>query len=595
MNTKKAEIITHLAYTELFDSFERNGIFLPSSSLKTIENIEVQIEYLLQKINPVELIQFSSFLNMICQSYGAERSMIRGISLLEETKLIKPGTGFSNRIVFHRENLLNLIGRILSKETKGAEQLTGTGTITNPRKYAQAILLNNDLLNVETSDSTLSKKEMILKDYFIREWPHYYITDTSKTVYGHRIVRYRYCYETILPKLKAFHKQMVQKAINTFEQEVGVSLREYMHVLSSLFGWFLEWPLNREKNPSVSSDQKLGFDFKNINSFYISSRAFMKDPSFMKTISTLSKDVTALRIAIEKEQNRERDIISGYNKHVRVFFDNPVFRISDEYYCIIDLKFVLENACGGLLWRIRTQENIQDFKSAYGYLMEEYFRFLIKNIFKNAKITFGGDSGADAIVEQGNIIIVIEFTTEYYRLSSLYNSFPEEFLDDAYRILFNTGTSDPRGRNKSDKGKLFKLNDYVGKAKRDGKTVIPVLITENLFGNPDLFNDFSNFYDTEISCKKLSKLQKHQPVFLCLDDLETFWGLHEPKDAIKGFTEFAQKWTTIDKGPHFHNASAVICKLVEKERGEARISNKDFAEFFSSKKIYGKTRMPNSK
>ncbi|MDR4508462.1 MAG: hypothetical protein MRJ65_09560 [Candidatus Brocadiaceae bacterium] len=62
------EIFTHLKYTELFDSFERNGIILPSSSLKTTEDLEAQIEYLLQKMNPVELIQFSSFLNMICQS-----------------------------------------------------------------------------------------------------------------------------------------------------------------------------------------------------------------------------------------------------------------------------------------------------------------------------------------------------------------------------------------------------------------------------------------------------------------------------------------------------------------------------------------------
>jgi len=580
---KETKIITHLTYTELFDSFERNVIILPSFSLKTAEDIEVQIEYLLQKMNPVELIQFSSFLNMICQSYGSKMTTIRGVTLLSETKLIKPGTGFSNRIVFHRENLLNLIGQVLSKDMRGTEQLTGTGSITNPQKYTQAILLNNDLLNFETSNSTISSKEMILKDYFIKEWPHYYIADISKTVYDHRTVRYRYCYETILPGLKNPNKQTMQEAINAFEQKVGVSLKEYMHVISGLFGWFLEWPLKREKNPHSSSDQKFGFDFNNIDSFYISAKAFAKDPSFMKTIGALSKDITALKTAIKEEQKRERDVINGYNKYVRVFFDNPIFRISDERYCIIDLKFVLENVCGGLLWRLRDQTNIQDFKSAYGYLMEEYFKFLIKNIFKNAKITFGRSTGADAIVEQGDIILVIEFTTEYYRLSSLYNSSPEEFLDDAYRLLFNTGANDSRRRNKSDKGKLLKLNDYVEMVKQSGKAIIPVLITENLFGNPDLFNDFSGFYDTEISNKKLLNFQKHQPVFLCLDDLETFWGLYDPKDAVEGFVGFVKEWIKIDKGPHFHNASAVICNFVEKQRGEARISNKDFAEFFSSK------------
>lgn len=591
---KIAEIITHLTYTELFDCFERNGILLPSASLKTAKDVETQIEYLLKRINPVELIQFSSFLNMICQSAGKNMSMVRGVSLLEETKLIKPGTGFKSKIVFHRENLLNLIGQILEKDLNGNAQMTGTGDITNARKYTQAILFNNDLLNIETSNASISSKEMILRDYFIREWPHYYIADISKNIYCHRMVRYRYCYETVLLKLGDSHKQIMEKAIKAFEEKVGVTLSEYIHVASNLLGWFLELPVQREKskerNATEQPVQKFGFDFRNIDSFYISTKAFAKDPAFMRIIDALSKDIVAFKSAI-KEGGRRRDVVSGYNRHIQVFFDNPVFKISDGHYCILDLKFILENACGGLLWRLRTQQNLQDYKSAYGYLMEGYFRFLVKSIFKNAKVAFDVSSGADAIVEQGNIILVIEFTTEYYRLSSLYNDSPDEFLDDAYRILFNTGTKDPRGRNKNDRGKLLKLNNYIEGAKQDGKTVVPVLITENLLGNPDLFNDFSGFYDKEISDKKLTCLQEDKPLFLCLDDLETFWGLYEFGDAVDGFAGFAKDWGITNKGSQFHNASLGICRFVEKQRGgEARIINKEFVEFFSPKRIYGETK-----
>lgn len=588
---KTADIITHLTYSELFDWFERNGIFLPFSSFKTTEDIENQIEYLLEGINPVELIQFSSFLNMICQSVGKNMVMVRGVSLLEETKLIKPGTGFKNKIVFHRENLLNLIGQILEKSMNGSAQMAGTGDIANARKYTQAILFNNNLLSIEASNSLIPSKEMILRDYFVREWPHYYIRDISKNIYGRRIVRYRYCYETILPKLGDSHRQIMERAIKAFEEKVGVALSEYLHVASGLFGWFLEWPFNRDKTDALDKpEQKFGFDFKNIGSFYISAKAFAKDPAFMRIIDALSRDIEALRSSIKEEQNRTRDVIDGYNKYIRVFFDNPVFKISNDYYCIIDLKFILENACGGLLWRLRTQENLQDYKSAYGYLMEKYFKFLIENIFKGAKITFDDDSGADAIIEQENNILVIEFTTEYYRLSSLYNNSSEGFLDDAYRILFNTGAKDSRRRGKNDRGKLLKLNDYIEKARQDGKTITPVLVTENLLGNPDLFNDFSEFYDKEISNKGLSNLQKTKPVFLCLDDLETFWGLYESEDATEGFAEFAKYWIDIDKGPQFHNASSGMCRFVEKQRGEARIINKEFAEFFSPKRIYERTK-----
>ncbi|MEX2305002.1 MAG: hypothetical protein WD595_02305, partial [Waddliaceae bacterium] len=67
-----ADVITHLTYTELFDSLDRNGILIPCSTFTTQQAIEDQIQYLLENINTAELIQFSSFLNMICQSAGKE-------------------------------------------------------------------------------------------------------------------------------------------------------------------------------------------------------------------------------------------------------------------------------------------------------------------------------------------------------------------------------------------------------------------------------------------------------------------------------------------------------------------------------------------
>ena len=133
------------------------------------------------------------------------------------------------------------------------------------------------------------------------------------------------------------------------------------------------------------------------------------------------------------------------------------------------------------MWRLRAQDDIQNYKSAYGYLMEEYFKFLIKKVFDGAKITFDDATGVDAIIEQDDKVLVIEFTTEYYRLSSLYDDSIQGFVDDAYRVLFNTGAEDERRRGKDDRGKLLKLNDYVEKLKQDGKQIVPILITEKLY------------------------------------------------------------------------------------------------------------------
>jgi hypothetical protein len=582
----ETRIVTYLTYSELFDSFERSGIVLPVNTLKTVEDFETQIEYLLHEMNPIELIQFSSFLNMICQTRDTDSTMVRGITLLEESDVIAKGRGFSNKIVFHRENLLNLIGQILSKKIQGDQQLTGPKHGANHKKYSEAILLNNDLVNVGiNADST---KGIFLRDHFIREWPHYYLPEIARLVYSHRIVRYRYCYETLLPTLAATDKSEMEAGISAFEQRTGVSLPAYMKVLNGLYAWFFEVPIQNEKKPPAAGQPKLGFDFQNISSFYIQASLFQQEPSFITTIDLLSRDIEAFRTASAQEAARTRDPITGYNKSVRIFFDNPIFKISDGLYCITDLKFIIENVCGGLLWRVKSEGNLQNFKSAYGRLMEKYFQFLIGNIFKGAKIDFGEHAGADAVVEYEDKIFVIEFTTEYYRFSSLYNPTYGGFLDDAYRLLFNTGQDDPRARNKNDKGKLLKLNQYIEDNKGKVKRIIPVLVTENFLGNHSLFNEFDDFYDSEVAEKKLANIADNTPLFLCLDDLETFWSLFDPSEAGDAFLGFNDYWIPKDKGPLFHNPSSAMCRFVEEAHGkEPRINNHDFADFFSPKQTFG--------
>ena len=579
------EIITYLRFKEIFAFFERNGLTIPSTSLDSIESIDEQVEYFLENMNPIELIQFSSFLNMICQSYGFNMAITRGLGFLQEAQ-IAIHNDFSRKILFHRESLLNLIGFLLEKNISGNEQLTGQGLIINKQKYAKSLLLNNDKLNMETAATGMATHEIILKDYFIREWPHYYLPTTAMSIYGHRIVRYRYCYTKLLGKLKKEAERLpMQNAIKTFETEVGVPLKNYFHVIDKLFSWFLEWPCNREAlSQQTSQVQIYGFDIENIHSYYINSKVFAKDQSFVNTIEMLSKDIVSLKSACIDESNKQRDIISGYNKYIRVFFDNPVFKISEDYYCILDLKFLLENVCGGLLWRLKGQANLQDFKSAYGRLMEEYFKFIIKKIFSKLKITFGDDSGADAVIESGDNILVFEFTTEYYRMASLYNSSASEFLDDAYRILFNTGPDDPKSRGKRDKGKLLKLNKYISDNSQEGKNIIPVLVTENFLGDTDLLNSFNDFYLQEISDKNLGGLSENEPLFLSLDDLETFWEFCQPKDSVEKFVELANEWRAAEKGPHFHSPSVFMVKTADRQENGERVINKDFVRFFSSRK-----------
>ena len=216
--------------------------------------------------------------------------------------------------------------------------------------------------------------------------------------------------------------------------------------------------------------------------------------------------------------------------------------------------------------------------------MERYFKLIMKKIFVRSKIEFGEYCGADSVVEIKDHILVFEFTTEYYRMSSLYNSSSSEFIDDAYRILFNTGIDDPKSRGKRDRGKLLKMNQYILENRQEGKNIIPILVTENFLGDTDLLNSFNGFYQQEISDKTLTFLSDHKPLILSLDDIETFWGLYQSKDSVEEFVVFANEWRETDKGPYFHSPSIFLDKMANRQENGARVANKDFVRFFSARK-----------
>lgn len=128
------------------------------------------------------------------------------------------------------------------------------------------------------------------------------------------------------------------------------------------------------------------------------------------------------------------------------------------------LKLGFEGVCSGFIWHLDniSPTNFKHIKDKYGSLLEEYFIFLLKEIFKNKSIstTYKNEGKPDALLQIDNYIIIFEFTTEYYRFTSLYNNENQDFRDDLYKMLFNEGKSDMRGRGKKDKGKFFKLNTY---------------------------------------------------------------------------------------------------------------------------------------
>ena len=568
MNKPSTKMITHLRYEDVFNNIEKGSLILPLSYLDDERNIDTLISDIIQNFDPIEAISFSSFLNMICQTAGADELLSLSKKELRLAGLAKNPP--DNKLLFHRNNLLYFVSQIIEQNVNGDIHITGEGNSRNSKKYYKTLLLINSKIN-KNADS--DKNDTLMK-MLIREYPYYYDPQLIDEIYSKRICRYKYIYNKLLNSLLKKDEKRICEGIEAIEQKMGISLKDYFYVLEELFSWFVSMPVAKR----TAQDQKvknspLGFNYNNLNSFYIDKAKFSNDEKFLKLLEGLSKNLPDLRSYFESKKRKDK--IDNFYKCVQNLFDYPILKLNEKQSCIIDLNFLIEGICSGFLWKIPAER--KDIKDAYGKLIEEYFECLIKKIFPNINITRAENNKPDAILEFENYIVIFEFTTEYYRIASLYNADITSFKEDLHKLLFNTGKDDKKGRDKKQKGKFIKLNDYIEQVKNNNKKIIPILLTENYLGDFDLLNKFDNYLEDEINKNGLKNLRNRKPLIINLDDLEIFWAISTENAADTDFIDCIESWekAKAEKGPFHYNFSYFIAN---KKNGVVR--NTKYREFF---------------
>jgi hypothetical protein len=575
-------VMTYAVYEDFFDKIEKSGLTIPLSCLGDKQVIDEVIDELISGLDPIEAISYSSFLNMIIQHCEPEESARLGRK--ELTVLGFRNDIPNNKVFFHRDCLLNMMSRIITGGKKGTIHITGGNDRRGTKKYYKALLLINSKINSTTGN----QRHILLKNYFLRDYPLSYAPQTTSIIFKNKLQRYWYIYSQILPSMTGREAGLISEAIFVLEKDSGLPLQAHYEVLAGVLGWFLILPVKKQERESGESSS-LGFDYSNINSFYIRKINFPDDDRLICLIQYLAQDKNGMQ---EQFAKNRRDEVNGFYGNFQDFFDWPIFKIDHDNFCILDLKFLIEGLCSGFLWRIKDKASLQNIhqklKGYYGQLLEKYFTFLLEQIFGHAKISKAPNSGPDAILETDDYLIIFEFTTEYYRFASLYNTSTESFMDDLHRLFFNVGKDNfnvgkdnPEGRNKKDKGKLLKLNEYLNVPVKQGKTIIPILVTENYLGDYDLLNQFNNVLEENIKKHELTNIQKHKPLILCLDDLEILWALSNEGDAIKEFGAYVNTWAHCEKGKFMFNFAYFMSS-----QSSAVIRNEKYINFFDYSKFW---------
>lgn len=529
------------------------------------EDADCLINYKINDFDPVESICYSSFLNMICQTIPTDdllQLQICGIGRLFKKKDML-NLYLNPKIIYHRDNLLHYICRIISNKIDGENRITGKDVSSNPNiwRYGEVLLLINNKINFLGYQNY--EREII------KSFP-YHVPNTLFWFYKHRIIRYSYIYTQILPQIEQNQKGLLLSGIELVEQKYNIKFNDYIDTIKGLFIWFLG-----AKETGLNSPQ---FDMKNTRSFYIGKAQF-KGTKVVSTMDALSKNITGFYEEFKRQRKDEID--NDVYRYLQSIFDYPIFKSSDTEWCIIDFKFLIEGICSGLIWKIDSilknnggkGYSIQKIRGQYGYLLEQYFACLIEKIFPAVQLTYTESGKPDAILEVEvngeSYIVIFEFTTKYYKLSSLYNRTSKNFINDLNRILFSDVNND--------KGKFINLDKYTDSYKNKNKTVIPIILTENWIGDYDLLNRIGNF-NNKLKENSLNNLVAFKPLILSLDDLETFWAISTEGKEGEEFIALLKIWEQIQKGKFLYSFASFVSE-------GRRLNNEKYLDFFKTSNL----------
>lgn len=290
--------MTFVSYKNLFDHVSKSGLILPLSYLNSDANVDNVIHDLIDDFECVEAISYSSFLNAMVQTYKADDTQKLGWKELQHCKLVK---GNENEgIVFHRDNLLHLIGQLIDKEKAGVKKITGQKTFGNAADFYKSLLLINGK-GVFHPPSTLTE-QILLKDTFLRAYPYYYLPHIVEQIYRIRLQRYWHIYHDLINKLEAKEVDKIKVGLKKITDSYKLSLNQYFHVLVGVFGWFLQSQALKNADPSNDQAKKLGFNHKNLESFYVRRHNFGDGHDTFSLIGHLSKDLSELKRSLKKKR-----------------------------------------------------------------------------------------------------------------------------------------------------------------------------------------------------------------------------------------------------------------------------------------------------
>lgn len=355
--------------------------------------------------------------------------------LFERVKKKFPTSAMTQRPIFHRQQLLALMKRVLLKEQEG--ELNPNDDLVARHKLGEACLLQNELLDNEDHNKRLEHaavvgEEDILTELFAQLLFTVELSNPADVLYA--IVRSDEFCKILERRSCEFKFSNGESILDRFTRLTGLKLHRYIWMFFCLCIVYL----NESESLEELINDPAKFNVSKATVFSNTSLSEEEVNAFFHQIATNPATI----IEMLRNTNTKVSLVSDYD--FTAFRTYPLYYVNEQQDIAspIDFTFLTEKLSAGVFHTIsnsiRTEDNKDwhSFSGFWGMVFDEYvndrlrtlFPLIAQRFYSNPFLDRANQEAFDSVIDYGDSLVVMEYKGTYLTLDAKYSGQADALL-----------------------------------------------------------------------------------------------------------------------------------------------------------------------
>lgn len=355
--------------------------------------------------------------------------------LFERVKKKFPNSAMTQRPIFHRQQLLALMKRILLKEPEG--EFNPNDDIEARHKLGKACLLQNELLdneehNKRLEQATVAGEEAVLTELFTQLLFTVELSNPADVL--HSIVRSDEFCKILERRSSEFKFSNGESILDRFTRLTGLKLHRYIWMVFCLCIVYL--------SESESLEELINNPAKfNVSKASVFSNTDLSEEEVNAFFHQIATNLTTI-IEMLRNTNARVPLVSDYD--FTAFRTYPLYYVNEQQdiASTIDFTFLTEKLSAGVFHTIsnsiRTEDNKDwhPFSGFWGMIFDEYvndrlrtlFPLIAQRFYSNPFLDRANEEAFDSVIDYGDSLVVMEHKGTYLTLDAKYSGQTDTLL-----------------------------------------------------------------------------------------------------------------------------------------------------------------------